>query len=103
MTVPRVSILIPCYNGESFVREAIDSALNQTWANVEVVVVDDGSTDNSVDILKSYGDRIICETGPNRGACAARNRAFELSSGDLIQYLDADDKLCLDKQTIPGA
>ena len=97
MTRPRVSVLIPCYNAENFVGEAIDSALNQTWKNVEVVVVDDGSTDNSVDILKSYGERIVFEAGPNRGACAARNRAFELSSGDLIQFLDADDKLCLDK------
>ena len=88
-----VSILIPCYNGEKFVAEAIESALGQTHSNVEIVVVDDGSTDNSVEVLKSFGDRIIFEAGPNQGACVARNRAFELCTGDYIQYLDADDKI----------
>lgn len=97
MTHPQVSILIPCYNGADFVREAVDSALNQTWNSVEVVVVDDGSLDGSVEVLKSFGDQIILDSGPNRGACAARNRAFELSSGDLIQFLDADDKLAQNK------
>ena len=93
MISSKASILIPCYNGEKFVAEAIESALGQTHSHVEVVVVDDGSTDNSVEVLKSFGDRIIFEAGPNRGACVARNRAFELSSGEYIQFLDADDKL----------
>ncbi len=93
MPLPQVSILIPCYNGEKFVAEAIESALGQTHSHVEVVVVDDGSTDNSVEVLKSFGDRIVFEAGPNQGACVARNRAFELSSGEYIQFLDADDKL----------
>lgn len=88
-----VSILIPCYNAERFVAEAVESALGQTHSHMEVVVVDDGSTDNSVEVLKSFGERIIFEAGPNQGACVARNRAFELCSGDYIQYLDADDKL----------
>lgn len=94
---PLVSILIPCYNGEQFVAEAIESALEQTYPHVEVIVVDDGSRDNSVEVLKSYGDRIRYEAGPNQGACAARNRAFELSSGEFIQYLDADDVLLPEK------
>ncbi|MFK7777457.1 MAG: glycosyltransferase family A protein [Gimesia sp.] len=89
-----VSILIPCYNGEKFVAEAIESALGQTHSNVEVIVVDDGSTDHSVEVLKSFGDRIIFEAASNQGACIARNRAFELSSGEYIQFLDADDLLC---------
>ena len=92
-----VSILIPCYNSERFIAEAVESALAQTHADVEVVVVDDGSTDGSVDVVRSFGDRIILEAGPNQGACAARNRAFELSSGEYIQYLDADDALIAGK------
>lgn len=90
---PKVSVLIPCYNAERFVCEAVQSALDQTYANVEVVVVDDGSTDGSVDVLKSFGDQIRLEAGPNRGACLARNRAFELSSGQYVQYLDSDDRI----------
>ena len=94
---PRVSVLIPCFNGADFVGEAIESALNQSWANVEVVVVDDGSTDESVSVLRQFGNRIVHEVGPNKGACEARNRAFELCTGDLIQFLDADDLLCSNK------
>ncbi len=90
---PLVSVCIPCYNGASFVADAIESALRQTHTNVEIIVVDDGSEDDSVRVLESFGDRIRFEAGPNRGACAARNRAFELSRGEFIQFLDADDKL----------
>jgi len=94
---PLVSILIPCYNAERFVADAVNSALNQTHDNIEVVVIDDGSRDSSREVLKSFGDRIIFEAGPNQGACAARNRAFELCSGEYIQYLDSDDKLAVNK------
>lgn len=93
----QVSILIPCYNAEQYVGEAIESALCQKAESIEVIVVDDGSTDNSVNVLKSFGNRIRWETGPNKGACAARNRAFELSTGEFIQFLDADDKLAPNK------
>ncbi|WP_237228579.1 glycosyltransferase family 2 protein [Rubinisphaera sp. JC750] len=93
----QVSILIPCYNAERYVGEAIESALSQKGESIEVIVVDDGSTDNSVNVLRSFGDRIRWETGPNKGACAARNRAFELSTGEFIQFLDADDKLAPNK------
>lgn len=90
---PLVSVVIPCWNAAGLVGEAIESALAQTWPNVEIVVVDDGSTDSSLDVIKSYGDRVRCETGPNRGGSAARNRGLELARGDLIQFLDADDIL----------
>lgn len=90
---PKVSVLIPCYNSERFVGEAVQSALDQTYSNIEVVVVDDGSTDGSVDVLRSFGDKIRIETGPNQGACIARNRAFELSDGEYVQYLDSDDRI----------
>lgn len=88
-----VSIVIPCWNGESFVADAIESALAQTYPNIEVIVVDDGSTDGTVGVLKSFGERIRWETTPNRGACAARNRGAEIANGDILQFLDADDAL----------
>ena len=92
-----VSILIPCYNAERFVGEAIESALAQSWATKEVVVVDDGSTDGSLEVIRSFGDRIRYETGPNRGGNAARNRLLEMAEGEWLQYLDADDFLLPDK------
>ncbi|MEZ6146240.1 MAG: glycosyltransferase [Planctomycetaceae bacterium] len=93
MNEPLVSIIIPCYNAAEFVAEAIESAAGQTYGNVEVIVIDDGSTDESVDVLRSFGDRIRWETGPNRGACAARNRGLELAQGEIVQFLDSDDLL----------
>ena len=96
---PLVSIIIPCWNAEDYVGEAIESALAQTYANVEVIVIDDGSTDGSLEVIRSFGDRVRWETGPNRGACAARNRGLELSRGELIQFLDSDDLLFPEKLT----
>jgi len=92
-----VSILIPCFNAEKFIRQCIDSALAQTWAEKEIVVVDDGSTDASLDIIRSYGERIRWESASNRGANAARNRLLDLARGEWLQYLDADDYLRPDK------
>lgn len=93
MSLPLVSIVIPCWNGERFVADAIESALAQTYPHVEIIVIDDGSTDRTADVLRSFGDRIRWESGPNRGACIARNRGLELARGKLIQFLDADDIL----------
>jgi len=88
-----VSVLIPCYNAERWIAQAIESALGQTWPNKEIVVVDDGSTDGSLDVIRRFHQRIRYESGPNRGGGAARNRLIELSRGDWLQYLDADDYL----------
>lgn len=88
-----VSILIPVYNAERWIGETIESALAQTWPEKEVIVVDDGSTDRSLEIIKRFNGRIRWETGPNRGGNAARNRLLELSRGEWLQYLDADDYL----------
>jgi glycosyltransferase involved in cell wall biosynthesis len=88
-----VSILIPCFNAEQWVAQAIESALAQTWPEKEVVVVDDGSTDDSLEIIRCFDGRIRWETGPNRGGGCARNRLLELASGEWVQYLDADDFL----------
>jgi len=90
---PLVSILIPCYNAERWVAQAIESALQQRWAENEIIVVDDGSTDRSLDIIRQYDGRIRWETGPNRGGNSARNRLLELARGEWVQYLDADDYL----------
>ena len=94
---PLVSIAIPCHNAERWLQECLDSALGQTYRHKEVLVVDDGSTDNSVRVLEKYAGRIRYETGPNRGANAARNRLLEMSQGSWIQYLDADDYLLPEK------
>jgi glycosyltransferase involved in cell wall biosynthesis len=94
---PLVSILIPCYNAERWIAQAIESSLAQTWPDKEVIVVDDGSTDCSTYIIRQFGDRIRWETGPNRGGNAARNRLLELAHGEWLQYLDADDYLLADK------
>jgi glycosyltransferase involved in cell wall biosynthesis len=96
---PKVSILIPCYNAEKWVAQAIESALGQTYGNKEIIVVDDGSTDSSLSEIKAFGDAIRVETGSNRGGNAARNRLLELSTGEWLQYLDADDYLLPDKIT----
>jgi glycosyltransferase involved in cell wall biosynthesis len=94
---PLVSIIIPCYNAIYWVQEAVESCLCQTYPNIEIIVVDDGSTDGSLEVLRHYLPRIMLETGPNRGGSIARNRGFALSKGQFIQYLDADDYLEVDK------
>lgn len=93
-----VSIIIPCYNAQEWLAETIDSCLQQTYSQVEVIVIDDGSTDGSIQILQQYGDRIRWEQQPyNQGANAARNRAFALARGAYIQWLDADDLILPEK------
>jgi glycosyltransferase involved in cell wall biosynthesis len=88
-----VSVIIPCFNAESWIAEAISSSLNQTYAPIEIIVVDDGSTDNSLKIIQSFGDKVTWVSGPNRGGNHARNWGFKLSKGKYIQFLDADDYL----------
>ena len=92
-----VSVIIPCYNSARWIAEAIDSVLDQTYPNIEIIVVDDGSTDSSLEIIKSYRDKLIWETGNNQGGNVARNRGFQLSKGIYIQWLDADDYLLPEK------
>ncbi len=94
---PLASIIISSYNYGSFVGHAIESALNQTYRNTEVIVVDDGSTDNSGDIIASYGDRIIPILKDNGGQASALNAGFKSSRGEVILFMDSDDML------LPGA
>ncbi|WP_263831189.1 glycosyltransferase family 2 protein [Salinibacter sp.] len=90
---PLASVIIPCYNCEEYLEQTLQSVQEQTYPNVELVLVDDGSTDGTREIIKRYEDQAVCHFGPNRGASAARNMGTELASGDFIQYLDADDRL----------
>lgn len=94
MTTPLVSILIPCHNAAPFVAATLDSAFAQTWANREVILVDDGSTDDSLAVARRFESQgLRLRTQPNRGAAAARNAALREARGQWIQFLDADDLL----------
>lgn len=88
-----ISVIIPCHNAEPYLREAIDSALGQEGVELEVIVVDDGSTDDSPAIIQSYGKRLRAFFQENRGACAARNHGLAEARGAYIAFLDADDRL----------
>lgn len=89
-----VSIIIPTYNSERFVSDSIFSVLNQTYENIEVIIVDDGSTDNTVSLIQNIADsRIKLFSQINQGACVARNRGISESTGEFIKFLDSDDIL----------
>lgn len=98
---PNISVIITCYNCENFVSRAIDSVLNQTLSPLEIILVNNNSTDNTVDVLKKYqllypnNIRIVNET--KQGAPAARNKGLYEAMGDWIQFLDADDELMPEK------
>src|SRR6201988_707109 len=92
-----VTILINNYNYSRFLPYAIDSALAQTYRNIEVIVVDDGSTDNSREVLAKYAGRVIAVQKENGGQPTAFNAGFAASKGDIICFLDADDLFLLEK------
>jgi glycosyltransferase involved in cell wall biosynthesis len=91
---PLVSILIPAYNAEAWIADTIKSALNQTWPRKEIIVVDDGSRDQTLRVAQQFASKnVFVVRQENQGASAARNNAFERCQGDYIQWLDADDLL----------
>ena len=92
MENPLVSIIIPVFNGGRFLKEAIDSVLAQTYKNLEIVVVDDGSTDDSAEIAKSF-EAVNYYYQPNAGVASARNKALSVVTGQYISFLDADDRM----------
>jgi len=95
---PLVSILIPAYNAEEFIADAIRSAIAQTWRHKEIIVVDDGSTDGTAEVARGFASKnVVVLSKENQGAAAARNLAFQLSQGEYVQWLDADDLLAPDK------
>jgi glycosyltransferase involved in cell wall biosynthesis len=94
----RISILIPAYNAEKWIGETIRSALDQTWLPKEIIIVNDGSKDRTLDIAKQFESKFVkVISQQNQGASAARNKALEYAQGDYIQWLDADDLLAPDK------
>ncbi|MGK7898920.1 MAG: glycosyltransferase [Xenococcus sp. (in: cyanobacteria)] len=88
---PKVSVIIPTYNSALYLGEAIDSVLNQTYTNYEIIVIDDGSTDHTVELLEPYQDKVHYFYQENQGVSAARNQGIALAKGELIAFLDADD------------
>ena len=95
---PLVSIIIPAYNARRLIGESIDSVLNQTYSNCEILVIDDGSTDGTRAFLQHrYGDQIRYIYQKNQGRGAARNYGLRLARGKYIQFLDADDLILPDK------
>jgi glycosyltransferase involved in cell wall biosynthesis len=93
----RVSVIIPSFNAERYVSEAIESVLHQTHAPFEVLVVDDGSTDNTPAVAASYGQAIQLDRQPHNGISATLNRGIQQVQGELIAFLDSDDVWVLDK------
>jgi hypothetical protein len=93
---PRISVIVTCYNYGRYVAQALESALTQPYAHKEIIVVNDGSTDDSSAVIARYADRVTVIEQPNAGHIAAYNRGFEASSGDIIVLLDADDVLAPD-------
>ncbi|MFD0941966.1 glycosyltransferase family 2 protein [Pedobacter boryungensis] len=98
MTSPLVSIIIPLYNAENHLVETIECVINQTWSHTEIIIIDDGSTDNSYQIAKKYeSENIIVVKQENKGASAARNNGLAIAKGKYIQFLDADDLINREK------
>ncbi|MFZ5892914.1 MAG: glycosyltransferase family 2 protein [Myxococcota bacterium] len=103
MSPPLVSVVIPGYNCARYVAETLDSVLAQSYANFEVVFVDDGSTDATPDILAGYRDRIVYRRTANGGLAAARNAGMKLARGEFIAWLDADDVCDPDRLLVQSA
>lgn len=94
---PLISCVVPVYNGECFVAEAIESILAQTYRPIEILVVDDGSTDGTVEVLGRFGGRIRVIRQANAGPAAARSRGLDVAKGEFVAYQDADDLWILEK------
>ena len=89
---PLISVIMPAYNTEKYVAEAVQSILGQTYSPIELICINDGSTDGSLDILKSFGDKVvIVDLERNSGIAAARNAGIRISRGKFVAFADADD------------
>jgi glycosyltransferase involved in cell wall biosynthesis len=88
-----VSVVIPCFNYAQYMRETIDSALAQSYKDIEIIILDDGSTDNTKAVAAEYGDQVEYHYQENKGLPAARNAGFRKAHGTYVLFIDADDKL----------
>jgi len=88
---PLVSVIMPSYNTSLYIQEAIDSVLSQDYPNKELIIIDDGSTDNTVDLIRAYGERVTLLTQKNQGSAVARNAGIAAARGEYIAFLDSDD------------
>ncbi|AMW28711.1 MULTISPECIES: glycosyltransferase [Arthrospira] len=96
--MPQISIILPAYNAEKTIKETIDSVINQTFKDFELIIINDGSTDRTLDIISSIDDpRVQVFSYPNSGASVSRNRGFSKASAQYIAFLDADDLWTPDK------
>jgi glycosyltransferase involved in cell wall biosynthesis len=95
----RVSTIIPVYNGARTIARSIDGALGQDYKHQEIIVIDDGSNDETAEIIKRYGERIVSIRQPNRGRAIARNAGLDIAKGEFIAFLDADDEWLSHKLT----
>lgn len=96
MNSPTISVIIPVFNTDIYLNEAVGSILNQTFRDIEIIIVNDGSTDNSINILKEFekrDSRVVLIDQPNSGSSIARERAFEISKGEFLFFMDSDDIL----------
>ena len=89
--VPRFSVIIPAYNSAATLAKAVESVIEQSWPAHEIIVIDDGSTDNTLQVIRQFGDRIRPIQQPNSGVSVARNRGADAATGDWLAFLDADD------------
>ena len=95
--MPEVSIIMPVYNKEKYLKNSLESVINQTFSDFDLLVINDGSTDHSLDVIQEYAakdSRIKCFSQNNQGVSAARNVGLELAHGEWIQFLDGDDLIC---------
>ncbi len=99
----KISVIIPVFNGERFIAEAIQSVLNQNYEPLEIIVVDDGSTDGTADVVKNLAGNIHYFYQQNSGISATRNKGIELATGELISFIDADDVWLPDKLKLQTA
>ena len=94
MTNPQISVILSAYNEERFIRKAIESVVNQTLEDIEIIIINDGSTDDTLDIINSYADkdkRIVVIDQENIGLGASRNKGMKIAKGEYVTFLDGDD------------
>ncbi len=96
--MPKISIIVPVYNVENYLKKCLDSIVNQTFKDIEIILINDGSTDNSLNICKEYAKkdhRIRLINKPNGGLSSARNVGIDLSTGEYLGFVDSDDWIAL--------